>query len=583
MRRFHRILACLLVLGAGSAATGWAQSSGSDKAAQQANERIAFYQVMVAELSAQRGELSTAVSLMLDAAQRTRSDKLFERAVELAFAERNANSALQVAQTWARVIPSSARAHRYSLQILIGLNRLDDIAEPLRQLLHTSSDEERAAHLATLPNYFARTQDRAAAVHTVQQALAADLGSPRRGPAAWAALARMQAFAGNEAQTVAALERSAALDPRSDEAALAALQLGPKIAAAAQGLIRQRLDRQPGAELRMAMMRHLVDRQDYRGAYEQLTLLTREVPDHVPAWLVKGSIEVQNNEDALAEQSLQIVLRLLELQDKRTGAEEAAQPTQRNMAEALLLLATLAERSKDYAKAEDYLDRIYNPDFQTRITIRRASIAGAQGQVAQAQALLRELPTNTAEALRMRYNAELQLLRERNLHQQGYDLAAEAAQALPEEPQWRYEQAMFAEKIGRLADMERLLRELIASHPQYHPPYNALGYSLADRNVSLAEARKLIAKALEFAPDDAYIIDSMGWVEFRSGNLAEARRLLEKAFAAQPDAEIAAHLGEVLWQQGQADAARALWKQGLQLNPTNATLLETMRRFQVQP
>lgn len=197
--------------------------------------------------------------------------------------------------------------------------------------------------------------------------------------------------------------------------------------------------------------------------------------------------------------------------------------------------------------------------------------------------MLHDIPSDSAEALRTRYNAELQLLRDRDQHAKALEVAQEAAQALPNEPVWRYEQALSAEKLGRIADMEALLRGLIASHPQYHPPYNALGYSLADRNINLPEARMLISKALEFAPDDAYIIDSMGWVEFRSGNLAQARQLLEKAFNAQPDAEIAAHLGEVLWKMGDTARAQTLWKEGLKINARNATLLETMERFHVRP
>jgi tetratricopeptide (TPR) repeat protein len=93
----------------------------------------------------------------------------------------------------------------------------------------------------------------------------------------------------------------------------------------------------------------------------------------------------------------------------------------------------------------------------------------------------------------------------------------------------------------------------------------------------------LVSKALEFAPKDPFIIDSMAWVEFRSGNAAEAARLLQGAFKERPDAEIAAHLGEVLWTLGQRDEAKAIWAEGMRLNPDNETLLETTRRLRDQP
>ena len=142
---------------------------------------------------------------------------------------------------------------------------------------------------------------------------------------------------------------------------------------------------------------------------------------------------------------------------------------------------------------------------------------------------------------------------------------------------------MVAEKLGSLDEMERLLRQVIQLKPDYHHAYNALGYSLADRNVRLSEARDLIRKAIEFAPADPFIKDSLGWVEFRMGNPLEAVRIFEAAYKARPDAEIAAHFGEVLWSLGQRDRALAIWKEGQLINAENETLLETLKRLKVTP
>jgi Flp pilus assembly protein TadD len=131
--------------------------------------------------------------------------------------------------------------------------------------------------------------------------------------------------------------------------------------------------------------------------------------------------------------------------------------------------------------------------------------------------------------------------------------------------------------------MERLLRQIIAAKPDYHHAYNALGYSLAERNIRLPEAKQLIQKALEFAPGDPFISDSLAWVEFRMGNKAEAVRLLEAAYKQRPDAEIAAHLGEVLWSMGQRDRAQAIWREGLLLAGDNETLQQTLKRLKVKP
>ena len=152
----------------------------------------------------------------------------------------------------------------------------------------------------------------------------------------------------------------------------------------------------------------------------------------------------------------------------------------------------------------------------------------------------------------------------------------------PNEPELLYDQAMMAEKLELLPEMERLLRQVMLRKPDYHHAYNALGYSLAERNLRLPEAKQLILKALEFAPQDPFIQDSLGWVEFRMGNKAEALKIFEAAYKAKPDAEIAAHFGEVLWSMGQRDRALAIWKEGALLSADNETLLATLKRLRVR-
>ena len=144
-----------------------------------------------------------------------------------------------------------------------------------------------------------------------------------------------------------------------------------------------------------------------------------------------------------------------------------------------------------------------------------------------------------------------------------------------------YEQAMVAEKLDRLDDMERLLRRVIAIKPDHGHAHNALGYSLADRGLRLPEARDLVQRALELMPGDPFITDSLGWVEFRLGRLEEAERLLRQAWASRPDTEIGAHLGEVLWAHGKQDDARRIWRQAQDRDGGNEVLRETLARLQV--
>ena len=142
-----------------------------------------------------------------------------------------------------------------------------------------------------------------------------------------------------------------------------------------------------------------------------------------------------------------------------------------------------------------------------------------------------------------------------------------------------YETALLAEKLGRLDLLESRLRKLIELRPESAQAYNALGYSYAERNLRLPEARELIEKALKLAPEDSFILDSLGWVLYRQGDLPGALTILERAYAKRSDPEIAAHLGEVLWVLGRKEDAGRILREAQQKFPTNEALADLVKKF----
>ena len=180
-----------------------------------------------------------------------------------------------------------------------------------------------------------------------------------------------------------------------------------------------------------------------------------------------------------------------------------------------------------------------------------------------------------------RLMAEAAVLREGKRWKDAYEVLGQGAKRFSDDADVIYEQAMVAEKLERMDDMEKLLRRVIALKPDNAHAHNALGYSLADRRQRLPEARDLIRKALDLSPGEPFITDSLGWVEFRLGNHAEAARLLRQAYASRPDVEIGAHLGEVLWVMGQRDEARRIWRDAQMRDSANEVLKETLARLQV--
>jgi len=261
--------------------------------------------------------------------------------------------------------------------------------------------------------------------------------------------------------------------------------------------------------------------------------------------------------------------------DTPTGSKEDA------LTRGWLLLSQAADLQGDFKGAEAWLAKIDSPQRALEVQARRASLLAREGKVAQARELIRKLPEKNPEDARAKLLAEAQVLRDAKLWADANTLLAQANQRFPNDVDLIYEQSMMAEKLNKLADMERLLRRVIELKPDHQHAYNALGYSLAERNVRLTEARSLIQKALELSPGEPSITDSMGWVEYRLGHRDEAIRLLRDAYRSQPDAEIAAHLGEVLWVDGQVDEARRILREARARDAGNDVLRETLARLRV--
>jgi tetratricopeptide (TPR) repeat protein len=320
--------------------------------------------------------------------------------------------------------------------------------------------------------------------------------------------------------------------------ALLALELMGRQIKGAEELVTLALQQQNTPELAMSYVRVLIELRRYSDADQQLLRITQSHPQQAEAWLILGSLQFEQGQDAQAESSL------------ATYVSMAIQDKDKNSARGI-----------------------------TQAQTRRAAIMARQGKLDDARLLLAQLPVSNDEELRSRLMAEVQLLREQRQWQAAFDVLTKANS---NHPDLMYEQAMLAEKLNRLDEMEKLLRAVIEQDPEHHNAYNALGFSLADRKLRLPEAKALIVKALSFAPNDPFITDSLGWVEFRLGNLPSALLHLQKAYQDRADPEIAAHLGEVLWQLNRPDEARAIWREGFKAAPDNETLQETLQRLKVK-
>jgi len=558
-----------------------AKSAGEPASQQSALTSDLFYEILVGEMTARSGDPGSGYALVLDAARRLRDGKLFQRAVEIALQSRSGDAALAAARAWQETLPTSRDARRIELQILIALNRIGETVEPLRAEMAATSQIERPLLMAVIARNYSRASDKKLAASVVEQALSDELKSPTTGGLAWATVGRLRLNAGDTSGALEAARKGQEIEPSSDAPPALALELIDPNQPLAEPIVTRYLSSNAKAapDLRIAYARVLVENQRYPDATAQLQALTTARPELAEPWLLLGSLQMQARQDAAAEASLKRYIELAASQSKDADASDR----QRGTTQAYLVLSQLAERRRDFAAAERWLARIDNTDDLVIAQTRRAGLLARQGKLPQAREIIRNLPESTAEDKKEKLLAEVQLLRDARQYQAAYDMLAQALAAAPTDSDLVYDQAMMAEKLSRLDDMERLLRRLIELKPDSQNAYNALGYSLADRKIRLDEARTLIQKAVQLAPEDPFIADSLGWVEFRLGNTAEAIRILEAAYKTRPDPEIGAHFGEVLWSTGQKDRAVTIWKQALLSDAENETLQETLKRLRVKP
>jgi Flp pilus assembly protein TadD len=328
-------------------------------------------------------------------------------------------------------------------------------------------------------------------------------------------------------------------------------------------------------DLRLGYARTLIDLNQMQLALAQLNQLTKQQPEFAAGWLFLGLLQSDMSQVLQAEQSLQ---QYIQLALKGSDPDKSG-----GLYEAYLSLSQMAQKQGRLTQADEWLAKIPPDADPLKVASRRAGLLAQQGRKAEGLKVLEQVKVNNPQEAKLKALALSQWLREDKQVAEAFASIEKALAQFPADTELQSEMAMLCEKLGRFDQMESILRGLMKAKPNDAHAFNALGYSLADRNIRLNEARELILKAVQLAPRDPFIQDSLGWLEYRAGNAQEALRILEAAFKARPDAEIAAHLGEVHWSLGQYEKAGSVWREGLMLKADNETLLETLKQFKFKP
>jgi tetratricopeptide (TPR) repeat protein len=548
---------------------------------------VLFYQLLLGELNVRAGEPGSGFAIILDAARKTKDEALFQRATELALQSRSGDAALQAARSWKSSLPESQEANRYILQILLALNRVEEAGQALRASIFSLPLQEQSAAIGSIPRVFSRVQDKNFAAKVVEQALSAAIQNPETAATAWTTIGRMKREAGEIQPAAEAARAGHAANGKAPGPIMLALSLLNVVPSEVQPMITRYMAGDALPDLRLGYARSLIDLNEMQLALVQLNLLSKQNPDFAPGWLFLGLLQTDLSQFAAAELSLQRFIKLNASTDTTNAANgpsgTSGTDASGGLSEAYFALSQIAQKQGQLAQADQWLARISPDSDPLKIASRRAALLAQQGRKAEGLNLLEQVKVSNPQAAKQKALAISQWLRDDKQFNAALTTIEEALTKFPADTDLQSELAMICEKLGRYDQMESLLRGIMKAKPNDPHAFNALGYSLADRNTRLDEARQLILKAIQLAPRDPFIQDSLGWLEYRVGNTKEALRILEAAYKARPDAEIAAHLGEVYWILGQQDKAGSIWREGLLLKSDNETLLETLKQFKFTP
>ncbi|MEQ1594574.1 MAG: tetratricopeptide repeat protein [Casimicrobium sp.] len=537
------------------------------------NNRVIVLGILAAEFSLQNGDVPTAASTYYEVAKRSKDAKVSERAVELLLRARRLDDAREISSLWLEA--DSAAVRPLQIMMALALTAQDESGTlAAANRIAKLPDATRAGAMMDVARQLAQHRDRDGAVK-VATVFTEQLPTA---PESFYALSAASTGTTNSRinEAMLAIDRALTLRPHWAQAVAVKSRLLLAKFAASKGVnttdrdaslasLSEALTANPEArELRVLLARTHFDLEQFKQARVLFTALAEDGKDDTEEMRLAATLSAYHAKDFDVAEG-----EFLDAIARERGDPGAVR----------YYLGRISENRKRWSEAAERFAQVPRGERYWESQLRVANALAQDKRMLQAVSLLRALkPTNALERS-SRAQAESSLWREAGDNVKAFEALDTAISADSTDADLIYESAMLAERIDRAEEAEKRLRRVIVLQPDRAHAYNALGYSFADRNINLDEARTLIEKAHQLAPDDAAILDSMGWVSFRQGRFSDAERYLRQALEKFADGEIAAHLGEVLWAQGRYDEARMVWRAQLKLQPDSDILKKTMAKF----
>ncbi|MES9832287.1 MAG: tetratricopeptide repeat protein [Candidatus Thiodiazotropha sp. DIVDIV] len=520
------------------------------------------YHTLASEIAAQRGKQSMAFEHALQVARESRDALSAERATSLALQANLPDEALTAAKLWMEIEPDELKAYQIAAIINIRANKMDEAIAQLQKVIKIANKNGQSGYVQAAA-IAEKSGNPNKSLALMQQLVPQETDSSK----AFYALALVANRAKQRELALEYIEKSLLLDPKSTQSLVLKAHTLIAMKQQQQGVdfLKQAVQDQPdNIKLGHAYARVLLEINQPEASLEQFLKLHQLAPDNSDFTFSLGMIYMQLDQ---YDESSSYLSKLTQSRSKRN--------------EANFYLGAIAEEQKAVENALDRYSRVegkHLADAQVRI----AKILSDQGNLKQARETLQRLRVNQSRNQLKFYMIEAELLREAGDYTSAHEVYTKALERFEDNIDLLYARGLNAADLKRVDLLEQDLRKILATQPQHADALNALGYTLADQTDRLEEAKEYIQKALSLKPDNPAVLDSIGWVEYRLGNYETALAHLEKAAEISPDAEIASHLGEVLWVMGQQERALQIWDAANKREPENRFIRPAMIRLGVE-
>lgn len=519
-----------------------------------------LYEFLLGDVASQRGIPGMASQIYMRLADSTRDPRVASRAAHLAYDAHDMDKAVEAFKLWLELEPASLPAKQMLSMMLVGEGRLDEARPYLVDMLAAYPD--RAGHaLMKIYPFLSQHPDKIAAFDLLRELTRP---YPRVADAHFV-LAQAAEAAGKREVALDEVRQARALQGEWEAAALLEAQLlqheSPQEAMA---LLKKYLAAYPDAnDARLLYARILLEQKKYAESRTEFQHLLNERPENAD----------------LAFAVAMLSLEMGELDQAENGLRRALAKGKKDESTVYYYLGQLGEAKKSNEDALQSYRKVQDGEYAFAARLRAAYLLYRTGKLDEARDYLHQTVAQNNQQRVQVMSLEAQVLRDAKQPEAAYQVLVQGLEKLPNHPELLYEAAMLADQIGKHEIFEQLMRKVIQIRPDNAQAYNALGYSLLDRNEHVQEGMQLVEKASQLAPNDAAITDSVGWGHYRLGNIPKSLEFLRRAYNANPDPEIAAHLGEVLWVQGEKEQAKKVWDDALKSHPGSAILQEAVKRF----